>query len=64
LKSRYTPKQAEAQARWDKTNIRRVVLKLVRTTDADILEWIESKDNMQGYLKGLIREDMKKEKEQ
>lgn len=62
MKSRYTPKQAEAQARWDKENVRRVVLKLVRTTDADILEWMESKENMQGYLKNLIREDMKRSK--
>lgn len=62
MKSRYTPKQAEAQARWDRENIRRVVLKLVRTTDADILEWMESKENMQGYLKNLIREDMKRSK--
>ena len=62
MKSRYTPSQAEAQARWDKENIRRVVLKLVRTTDADILEWMESKENMQGYLKNLIREDMKRSK--
>lgn len=62
MKSRYTPSQAQAQAKWDKTNIRRVVLKLVRTTDADILEWMESKDNMQGYLKNLIREDMKRSK--
>lgn len=27
-------------------------------TDKDVLEWLATKDNVQGYIKGLIREDM------
>lgn len=59
MRKRYTPSQADAQQRWDKVNIRRIVLKLVRTTDADIIEHLENKDNMQGYIKDLIRKDIK-----
>lgn len=29
-------------------------------TDSDILEWLSTKDNIQGYIKGLIRADMER----
>ena len=35
-------------------------LKLNRNTDTDIIEYLNSQENIQGYLKRLIREDMKK----
>lgn len=28
--------------------------------DKDIVDWLESKDNITGYLKNIIREDMKR----
>lgn len=59
--SRYSEAQKQAQARYDKVNVRRIVLKLVRNTDGDLIEWLESKDNIQGYIKNLIRNDMKEE---
>jgi len=43
---------------WQRENIRRVVVKLNKTKDADIIEKIDRQDNVQGYIKRLIREDM------
>lgn len=48
------------QTRYDKKNTRRVTLKLNLKIDADILEQLDSTGNMQGYIKELIREDIKK----
>lgn len=53
-------KKLTPQARYDAANTRKVQLKFVKTTDADILAKLESVDNMQGYIKRLIREDLAK----
>lgn len=37
-------------------------LKMNRNTDSDIIEWLASKGNKQGYLKDLIRADIEKSK--
>lgn len=46
------------QERYDKTHCRGVYLKLNVKTDADILARLESVENRQGYIKGLIRVDI------
>jgi len=51
---------SEAKKRWDKNNTTRVAMKLNNKTDADIIQYLASIPNMQGYIKALIREDMKK----
>lgn len=43
----------------DKKNAKFFGLKLSRNTDADIIAWLESRESVQGYLKSLIRADMK-----
>ena len=48
------------QARYDAKNTVQVKLKLVKTTDADILAKLESVPNKQGYIKALIRADLQK----
>ena len=48
---------------YDRENTRRINLKLNNKTDADIisqLEKLKSSEGIQGYLKRLIREDMKR----
>ena len=48
---------------YDRDNTRRINLKLNNKTDADIirqLEAVKQTEGIQGYLKRLIREDMKK----
>jgi hypothetical protein len=55
-----TPAQARAAAKYDKTNTKGVYLKFNKTTDADILEHLKSVENVQGYIKNLIRNDLHK----
>lgn len=49
------------QEKYDAVNTRVVKLKLNRNTDKDILEKLESTGNMQGYIKELIRKDLRGE---
>lgn len=53
--------QSEAKTRWDRENTIVVTMKLNLKTDADIIEKLESVDNKQGYIKGLIRADIAKD---
>ena len=45
---------------YDKENTTRINLKLNNKTDADIIRQLKSQESIQGYIKRLIREDMKK----
>lgn len=53
-------KRALYQAGWDKENTTRLQVKLNNRTDEDILTFLNGLPNKQGYIKALIREDMKK----
>ena len=48
---------------YEKENIRQFRLKINRKTEPELLEWIEKQENIQGYIKRLILEDMEREKE-
>lgn len=48
------------QRRYDETHTRQITLKLNLKTDADILWRLGGEDNTQGYIKALIREDIRK----
>ena len=48
----------KAIEKYQKNNIRRVLIKLNINTDADILEKLGSVINKQGYIKKLIRKDI------
>lgn len=55
-----TEAQKRAQKKYDKANrdkFRMIHLKLNRDTDADVIKKLESVDNIQGYIKVLIRSD-------
>jgi hypothetical protein len=58
----YTVKKGKTQERSDAKNCRRFVLKLTRSTDADIIALLENKENKQGYIKTLIRRDLDQKK--
>ena len=51
--------QLKAQAKYDKANTVQITLKLNKYTDADILDILELVKNKQGYIKQLIRADIK-----
>ena len=58
-----TEAQKRAQEKYDSENTVQIKMKLNRTTDKEILEKLESVGNKQGYIKSLIRADVKGERE-
>lgn len=50
---------AAAAHKYNKANTVQVPIRLNKNTDADILEHLESVQSKQGYIKELIRRDMK-----
>lgn len=47
----------------DQKNCRFYGLKLSRSTDGDMIEWLDSQESIQGYLKEIIRTDMEAQQE-
>ena len=54
-----TPAEKRAKAKYDENNTIQVKLKLILNTDKDVLEALERSGNKQGYIKELIRKDLK-----
>lgn len=42
------------------TGQRQIVVRVSRTTEEDILAWLEKQDSMQRYIKALVEADMKR----
>ena len=58
-----TEAQKRAQKNYDRNNrdkFRVLTLKLNKESDSDVLEKLASVENMQGYIKSLIRQDITK----
>lgn len=53
-----SPAQLRANDKYKKANTKQYNLILHKVNDEDIIAWLESKDNKQGYIKELIRKDM------
>lgn len=58
-----TERRLTPQERYDLKNTRRIVLKLNLKHDADVLEWIDAQETMQGGIKRAIREQIEREKD-
>lgn len=56
-----TDAQIRAAAKYNKENVKMIVLHLNITTDKDILDYLAKKDNKTGYIKELIRADIAKD---
>ena len=50
-----------ATAEYDKENTWRISLKFNSNTDKDVIGKLQSVENMQGYIKSLIRKDLESE---
>ena len=50
-----TKAQSRASAKYDKTHTKGIYLKLNKETDADIIEFLNNCDNVQGTIKELLR---------
>lgn len=53
--------QRKANAKYEREKTRSIKIKLTKSTDADILRKLDDVGNKQGYIKALIRADLKKE---
>lgn len=56
-------KKLEYLAKYEKEKTRSIHLKFNLLTDADILDWLDTRDNKQGYIKELIRQDKNRNQE-
>ena len=52
--------QIRASAKYNKENIKGLAFQLNINTDRDIIDHLAKKENKTGYIKQLIRDDMKK----
>lgn len=50
------------QERYHKAHTVNVNIRLMKNTEQDIIQWLQSVPNKAGYIKKLIREDIAKEK--
>lgn len=57
-----TKAQMEASMKWHKKHLTQIKFNLNNETESDIIEWLETKPNKQGYIKELIRADIAKQK--
>lgn len=62
MRKKATNKQKAYIYEYQKENTRRINFQLNKIHDADILEFLDSLENKNLYLKNLVRDDMKKKK--
>ena len=55
-----TDAQKRATAKYDAANTKKILLKLNRRTDADVISKLDTVPSKQGYIKTLIRADIQK----
>lgn len=55
-----TSAKVKASMKYNQKNVQQCKLNLNIKTDADIIQHLKTKDNKQGYIKQLIRDDMAK----
>ncbi len=53
-----------AQAKYDKEHTKGIYMKLNLRTDIDIIRWTWSQKSVQGSIKRLIREDIRRKQEE
>ena len=56
-----TEAQKKATAKYKAKNEKQVRFSLNKNTDADIIQFLEGVGNVNGYLKALVREDMRRD---
>ena len=60
MSKQLTDAKRQAIKRYDAANTRQYHLKLNKKTDADIIERFDQQESVQGYIKELVRADIKK----
>lgn len=59
MSKQLTDAKRRAIKKYDATSTKQIHLKLNIKTDADIIEKLNKVENVQGYIKEIIREEMK-----
>lgn len=54
--------QRKFNQEWDKKNTTQIKMKLNNNTDKELLEYLKTVPNKQGYIKRLILDDMERKK--
>lgn len=52
-----------ANNKYNKEKTKSYAIRMMKSSDSDIIDWLEEQFNKAGYIKGLIREDMIRAKE-
>ena len=60
MKKKVQTAHSRASAKYNASNTKAIPFRLNLNTDTDIFEKLSSVDNVQGYLKSLIRADIEK----
>lgn len=56
------PNEPQSKITWDKLHTRQIKFKFNKSTDADILEKLDTVGNKTAYIKALIRKDIEENK--
>lgn len=56
-------KKISPQEKYDKTHTKVYTIKVVKTTEQDIIQKLDEQENKARYIKNLIRKDIAKEKQ-
>lgn len=56
-----TKAERKAISKYDEQNCKQYKIKLNKGTDEDIIEYLDTLENKQGFIKELVREHMKKQ---
>lgn len=51
----------ESNAKYEKENLLRVMVKFNRKTEPELVERMESQENKAGYLKRLVKDDIERD---
>lgn len=57
--TKMSPALIKAQKKYDKSKTKSFTFKFNKRTDADIINHLDGMENKQGYIKELIRKDLK-----
>lgn len=53
--------QKQATDKWTRNNTRRISCKFMIKSDADVLAWLDQKENKTDYIRQLIRDDIRRQ---
>lgn len=53
--------QSDWSKAYDQKNVKKISVKINKTLEPELFDWVTAQKNMSGYIKELIREDMKKQ---